>query len=97
MKKLAAVCADNAANVIKAVKECLNDCAHLTCAAHTLRLCVENVLADVKQDDRALKESCRPLLVELQINRAVQKQQPALGLKQHKLLQDVPTRWNSVY
>ena len=48
VKKLAAVCTDNAANVTKAVREGLNDCAHLPCAAHTLQLCVEDVLADVR-------------------------------------------------
>ena len=58
MKKLASVCADNAANVTKAVREGLKNCACLPCAAHTLQLCVDDILADVKQDNWALKESC---------------------------------------
>ena len=48
VKKLAAVCSDNAATVTKSVREGLNDCAHLPCAAHILQLCVEDVLADVR-------------------------------------------------
>ena len=89
---------DNAANMVKAFKDAKLE--SIGCFSHTLQLCIKDGLfaqravSDVIAISRSLvghfkhSSSASDRLKELQAE---------LGLPQHKLIQDVTTRWNSSY
>jgi hypothetical protein len=100
--KIYTVLTDNAANVLSAIKESnVANNKHLPCVIHTMQLCIQNKLfkeqravSDTLAVFRALaghfhhSSSAVARLKEIQIQ---------LNLPEHKLIQDVSTRWNSTY
>ena len=96
--KLSGTTVDNAANVQKAVADILCwKC--LGCFGHTINLCVK---AGLKQHQvhTAVARCSRLVTFFRKSSRAAHvltEKQQALGTPNHKLLQDVETRWNSTY
>ena len=89
---------DNAANIQKAVREVLGWYC-LGCFGHTINLCVK---VGLKQHDvHTAVSRCSRLVTyfrkSTQASTLLANKQEALGMKKHKLLQDVDTRWNSTY
>lgn len=100
--KIEAILTDNAANVVAAVKtSSLGAKKHIPCVIHTMQLCIQNKLF---KEQRSVSDA---LAVFRNIashfhhsSHAVSKLkeiQGELKLKEHKLIQDVATRWNSTY
>ena len=87
---------DNGANMVKA----LNDAGlpHYGCFAHTLQLVVnDGVLSQRAEND--LLACCRRIVCHFSHSclaySHLREIQQNLGLSQHRLIQDEPTRWNS--
>ena len=90
-----ALVTDNASNMAIAAKEC--DMTHVNCFSHTLQLAVEDGLK-IDQISKTLSVS-RKLVghfshSSLALNALFEKEQ---GESKLKLVQDVPTRWNSSF
>lgn len=87
---------DSGANMIKGLR--LADIPDLSCSAHTLQLVVKEGISSqrVVGDSIAKLKTCAThfshSVLAKQRLRAIQKD---LGLPQHSIIQDVPTRWNS--
>lgn len=96
--KLAGVTVDNAANIKKAIVDVLQwNC--VGCFGHTVNLCVKAGLKQ-QQVHTAVARCSRLVTFFRKSTRAAQvltKKQEALETPQHKLLQDVETRWSSTY
>ena len=101
--RIAGLTSDNASNMKSAAsRQKFNTCdnAHVQCFAHTLQLAVEEGLKKQEVIERAA-EACRKLIGHF--NRStlasdeLEAYQQRQGQKPLKLIQDVPTRWNSLY
>ena len=88
---------DNAANMIVAAQ--VGKFPHVKCFAHTLNLACQRalkgatlsrLLARVRRISTFFHRSTRA-------SHCLKEKQKCLGLKNHKLITDVPTRWNSAY
>ncbi len=95
--KVVAITTDNGANVVAALRNL--GVARISCFGHNLDLAIKKALI-VPRVKQALAR-CHAL-VELfhrswKKNRDLREKQEELGLKQHKLMGDVPTRWGSTY
>lgn len=89
---------DNASNMDKAGIMFKTEC-HIKCYAHTLNLAVQKSLK-VKQVSHILSRMRKIVAFFHQSSVATAKlreQADILQLPAHKLLIDVPTRWNSAY
>lgn len=99
--KIPVIVTDNAANIVKAVKDTFGENKHLPCFAHTLNLVaskpfqekngdedIRNAVDIVKNIVRYFKQS----VVAADELRKAQKDTTPL-----KLIQSVPTRWNSIF
>ncbi|CAK1547969.1 unnamed protein product [Leptosia nina] len=93
--KVTAVVTDNAANMVKAVEIAFGKKKHIPCFAHTLNLVAQHVLAipelqeiltKAKSVVTFFKQSC---VASDELRKSIQADT--------KLIQDVPTRWNSTY
>ena len=89
---------DNANNIVAAVR--LNGWKHLPCFAHTLNLVVQDSLkADTELAE--IQKKCRDIVSYFhRSSKATDKLvavQTRLKIENHKLIQDVDTRWNSVF
>ena len=88
---------DNAANVTAAIEKL--EVLHLPCFSHTLQLAVEQALK--LPEISKITGRCKRLVAHF--NRSpksyylLHQKQAALGYKQHSLINDVVTRWNSSY
>ena len=96
--KVCCVTTDNAANIVAAVK--LIKWNHLPCFAHTINLIVSNSLDEVPEV-ASLIQSCKNIVSFFhKSTKATDKLkiiQNRLNIEQHKLIQHVDTRWNSVF
>jgi len=89
-----AVVTDNAVNIVKAVNNIFGKNKHLSCFAHTLNLLATNTLKE-NVEIEALCEKVKTLVTFFK-----QSVTAADELRKHevkKLIQCVPTRWNSMY
>ena len=95
--KVAAITTDNGMNITAAVRNL--GWTHLPCFSHTLQLSVEKVL----KLPLVVKAIARCKRIVTHFNHSskssylLKEKQSNLGHKQHSLIQDVITRWNSAY
>lgn len=88
---------DNAANIVNAAKLC--NLTHVGCFAHTINLASQKGLR-VSQMDRLLGRVRRIVSFFHRSTSAaavLRAKQALLSIPSHKLVNDVPTRWNSSY
>lgn len=92
---MTAVVTDNAPNMVKAIELAFDKSKHISCFAHTLNLVAEstmactewqNIVSKIKAIATWFKQSCVA-------SDALRKATSA----ETKLIQSVPTRWNSTY
>ena len=94
------VCAvtDNASNMVAAIHK--TSWQHLPCFAHSLNLAVQKSIASIN-DIPVLQKQCKDIVSHFhQSAKSAAKLREAhkrLSLPEHKLKQDVVTRWNSTY
>ncbi|XP_039286927.1 zinc finger BED domain-containing protein 4-like isoform X2 [Nilaparvata lugens] len=88
-----AVVTDSAANIVKAVELCFGK-KHIPCFAHTLNLVATKGIADVPQLEEILKKVSR---IVTWFHHSVAASDELRKTVDKKLIQDVPTRWNSTY
>ena len=99
-EKIHAVLTDNAANVMAAIKESNLGDKHLPCLIHTLQLCIQKKIfreqgtIDAIAVFRALAGHFHHSSSAVTKLKEIQSQ---LKLPEHKIFQDVFTRWNSTY
>ncbi|XP_053346541.1 zinc finger BED domain-containing protein 4-like [Clarias gariepinus] len=102
--KIVSVVHDNAANMVACTNQLVQQprwgkMKGVRCAGHTLQLCINSAL---KQDPICRTVAAARRLVSYfkksaKATTALQDQQKQQNVPQHKLVQDVVTRWNSVY
>ena len=96
--KVAAMVTDNASNIVAAVR--ITGWQHVACFAHTLNLVVSAAIkADRSVHD--LQKKCKQIVSffhhSAKSSEKLKEIQGQLGIPQHKLIQEVETRWNSTY
>lgn len=96
--KVAAVVTDNGANMVAAVHKA--GWRHHPCFAHTLNLIVKDSLKSVPEVVKLL-EKCSAIVSffhhSTQATEKLRAIQQQLKVAEHKLIQSVPSRWNSVF
>ena len=89
---------DNANNIVAAVR--LNGWKDLPCFAHTLNLVVQDSLKACAQLAE-IQKKCHDIVSYFHRSRKASDKlfsiQTRLKIDNHKLIQDVETRWNSVF
>jgi hypothetical protein len=97
-EKIICAVTDNAANMIAAVTT--TGWRHLPCFAHSLNLVVHNSINSDKELC-AVQTKCKNVISHfhrsVKSTEKLAEVQRQLSLPEHKLKQDVPTRWNSTY
>ena len=96
--KVVAMVTDNAANIVAAVR--MTGWMHIPCFAHTLNLVVSDAIkADASI--HGLKKKCKQIVTffhhSVKSTEKLKEIQGQLGIPEHKLIQEVETRWNSTY
>ena len=96
--KVCCVVTDNANNIVAAVKK--NKWNHLPCFAHTLNLIISNSLHDVPEIS-VIIQSVKNVVSYFNISSLAAEKlneiQTRLNIDNHKLIQQVEMRWNSVF
>lgn len=87
---------DNAANIVKAVKEKLG-WKHFGCYAHSLNLVVEYALSHIKPQIDKVKRIVAHVKKSTISSERLEKYQVQQGRDPKRLIQAVETRWNSTY
>lgn len=97
--KVVACVHDNAANINLAIKNASIFKYNICCSAHTLQLSVNAGLknAKIQKVIAAGSKLVRHFKQSYKATAALKTKQRQLGLPQHKLIQSVVTRWNSVH
>ena len=96
--KVVAIVTDNASNIVAAVK--ITGWIHVPCFAHTLNLIVSEA---IKSDETVsdLKKRCKQMVTffhqSVKATEKLKEVQQQLKLPEHKLIQEVDTRWNSTF
>ena len=96
--KLVCIVRDNGANFVADLRD--SGLPNISCLAHTLQLVIDDGVfaqpgvVNVLASGRKLVGPFKRSNVSLQALIRIQQQ---LGLKQHRLIQDEPTRWNTSY
>lgn len=96
--KVTAVVTDNGANIVKAVSDVFGKNKHLPCFAHTLDLVASKItdhvqsVKDIIEKIRAIVTYFKQSVAASDLLRKAQDSQTPL-----RLIQSVPTRWNSKY
>ena len=89
---------DNASNIVAAVK--ITGWTHVPCFAHTLNLVVSEA---IKSDENVsdLKKRCKRIVTffhqSVKATEKLKEVQCQIKLPEHKLIQEVDTRWNSTF
>ena len=97
-EKIIAIVTDNASNIVAAVR--VVGWNHVPCFAHTLNLVVSKA---IKSDNsvRVVKKKCKQIVTfyhqSVKATEKLKKVQNQLNLPEHKLIQEVDTRWNSTF
>lgn len=94
--KVLIVISDNAANIKKAIQEELK-LKHLSCYAHTLNLIALDAVKQIDGIVLKVKNVVAYFKRSTTANAKFFDQQRQLNKLPKKLIQDVPTRWNSTY
>lgn len=97
-EKVVAVVTDNAANMVAAVHKA--GWRHHPCFAHTLNLVVKDSLKNVPEMVKVLEKCSAIVSFFHHSSKATEKLrdiQKQLEIAEHKLIQSVETRWNSVF
>lgn len=89
-----AVVTDNGANMVKAVTDVFGNRKHLPCFAHSLNLVATQIL-EGNLEMEALCEKIKAIVVYFK--RAISPADDLRKLECSKLIQSVPTRWNSTF
>ena len=96
--KVVAIVTDNASNIVAAVK--ITGWTHVPCFAHTLNLVVSEA---IKSDENVsdLKKRCKQIVTffhqSVKATEKLKEVQCQIKLPEHKLIQEVDTRWNSTF
>ena len=96
--KVVAIVTDNASNIVAAVK--ITGWTHVPCFAHTLNLVVSEA---IKSDENVtdLKKRCKQIVTffhqSVKVAEKLKEVQCQIKLPEHKLIQEVDTRWNSTF
>lgn len=94
--KVYVIVRDNGRNFVSAMEK--GKFEHIPCLAHSLQLIIKDGVFN-NGDINDLFKTCRRLVGHykhsVQANKILKKAQKVLGVPQHKLVQDEPTRWNS--
>ena len=97
-EKIIAIVTDNASNIVAAVK--IVGWNHVPCFAHTLNLVVSEA---IKSDESVsvIKKKCKQIVTffhqSVKATEKLKEVQNQLNLQEHKLIQEVDTRWNSTF
>lgn len=97
--KVLACVSDNAANVVRALKDCTVVKERQACAVHTLQLSVNDGLNNVQSLRKTITAASRLVAHIKRSSKAtlgLASKQQQFNLPEHKLIQSVVTRWNSV-
>ncbi|VEN52293.1 unnamed protein product [Callosobruchus maculatus] len=97
LSKVSAVITDNGANIVKCVNDVFSKNKHLPCFAHTLNLVASRIIEDpaVKQ----ILEKIKSIVTYFKqsVSAADQLRAAQNSDTKLKLIQSVPTRWNSTF
>lgn len=93
-EQVVAVVTDNGANILKAVNDTFGKHKHLPCFAHTLNFVAANLI-DKEPTVHAICDKVKALVTFLKQSVAAADELRKYAEK--KLIQSVPTRWNSTY
>ena len=97
-EKIVDILTDNVSNIVAAVK--LVGWNHVACFSHTLNLVVSEV---IKSDESVsvVKKKCKQIVTffhqSVKATEKLKEVQYQLNLPEHKLIQEVDTRWNSTF
>jgi hypothetical protein len=97
-KKVVAIVTDNAYNIVNAVS--FSDNISIRCSAHTLQLAIQDAFEE-QEIINGILAKCRSIVTHFkhssQSYAKLSNIQKLHNFKQHKLIQEVSTRWNSTY